>query len=79
MKLLPPEWYEREVLIHRYLYYVLNEQLISDFEYDIIEYNARSLCPPESPVHGVGSSLPSSYPTGTAAEAVSRLADAREL
>ena len=53
---------EREVLAHRYLYYVLAEPALPDMEYDIVERRAREVCPPESPVHGVGSSLPSSYP-----------------
>ena len=52
---------EREVLAHRYLYYVLAEPAIPDAQYDIVEKRAREICPPESPVHGVGSSLPSSY------------------
>lgn len=53
---------EREVMIHRFLYYVLSTPVISDFEYDIIEAEARKICLPDSPVHGVGSSLGSSYP-----------------
>ena len=52
---------EREVLAHRYLYYVLAEPALLDYEYDLVERRAREVCPPESPVHGVGSSLPSSY------------------
>lgn len=53
--------YEDEVMAHRYLYYVLSEPVLPDMEYDKIERRAREVCPPESPVHGVGSSLPSSY------------------
>jgi len=52
---------EREVLAHRYLYYVLAEPALPDATYDILERRARAVCPTESPVHGVGSSLPSSY------------------
>jgi NAD-dependent DNA ligase len=53
--------YEDEVMAHRYLYYVLADPVLPDMEYDIIERRAREVCPPDSPVHGVGSSLPSSY------------------
>ena len=52
---------ERQVLAHRYLYYVKAEPIISDYEYDLIERRAREVCPPSSPVHSVGSSLPWSY------------------
>ena len=55
--------YETEVMAHRYLYYVLSNNIISDAEYDVLERKAREVCPPESPVHGIGSSLPSSYTT----------------
>lgn len=53
--------YEDEVMAHRYLYYVMSEPVLPDMVYDTIERRAREVCPPESPVHGVGSSLPSSY------------------
>jgi NAD-dependent DNA ligase len=53
--------YEDEVMAHRYLYYVLSEPVLPDAAYDVIERLARKVCPLESPVHGVGSSLPSSY------------------
>lgn len=55
---------EREVLEHRYRYYVLAEPIISDAIYDSIEREAREeqANNPNSPVHTVGSSLPSSYP-----------------
>jgi NAD-dependent DNA ligase len=52
---------ELEVMAHRYLYYVLSEPQLPDLTYDVLEREARAVCPPESPVHGVGSSLPSSY------------------
>jgi len=52
---------EIEVMAHRYLYYVLAEPQLPDLVYDELERKARAVCPPESPVHGVGSSLPSSY------------------
>lgn len=68
-----PEWYEREILVHRYLYYVEAQPTISDFEYDILEREARSVLPESSPVHGVGSSLPSSYSEDVIREAQSRI------
>lgn len=52
---------ERLVMAHRYLYYVLSESVVSDGVYDQLEREARAICPPASPVHGVGSSLPDSY------------------
>lgn len=52
---------ETEVMAHRYLYYVLADPRMPDLVYDALERQAREVCPPESPVHGVGSSLASSY------------------
>ena len=52
---------ETQVLVHRFRYYVLDDPIISDAEYDDLERRARSLLPLESQVHGVGSSLRSSY------------------
>lgn len=62
---------EQQVLVHRFLYYVLDDPVISDFEYDRLECRARSILPLESPVHGVGSSLRSSYPAEIEALALS--------
>lgn len=53
--------HEDEVMAHRYLYYVMSDPVLPDNVYDRLERQAREVCPPESPVHGVGSSLPSSY------------------
>jgi NAD-dependent DNA ligase len=64
---------EKEVLIHRYCYYVLAEPLLPDAEYDKIERAAREALPESSPVHGVGSSLPSSYSDDIKQEAERRL------
>lgn len=58
---MTPEQLELSVMAHRYLYYVLADTILSDSAYDFIEREARSVCPPESPVHKLGSSLPSSY------------------
>lgn len=52
---------ETEVMAHRYLYYVLSEPRLPDLVYDDLERQARAVCDAGSPVHGVGSSLPSSY------------------
>jgi len=49
------------VMAHRYLYYIVCEPSLSDHAYDALERQAREVCPPESPVHGIGSSLASSY------------------
>ena len=48
---------EELVLIHRYLYYVMAEPVIPDHAYDVLERNARAICPGDSKVHAVGSSL----------------------
>jgi NAD-dependent DNA ligase len=58
---MTPHEYETEVMAHRYLYYVLSDNVISDAEYDPLERIARAVCPADSPVHGVGSSLAGSY------------------
>lgn len=46
------------ILIHRYLYYVLNQPIISDFEYDILEKEAKKIYPE---LNTPGSSLEESY------------------
>jgi NAD-dependent DNA ligase len=58
---LSPEELEIEVMAHRYIYYVMNDEVISDHKYDKMESHARHLLPRSSPVHEVGSSLLSSY------------------
>jgi len=60
-KIVIAEAYETEVMAHRYIYYVLCDNVISDPEYDLLEREARELCHESSPIHGVGSSLASSY------------------
>ena len=64
---------EELVLIHRYLYYVMAEPVISDHSYDILEKQARAVCKETSPVHKVGSSLPSSYSEDTIKKAIALL------
>jgi len=70
---MTPAEYEHEVLVHRFLYYVLAEPVVSDFEYDVIEREARAVLPPESVVHKVGSSLTSSYSAEVQRDAMSRV------
>lgn len=53
---------EDSILVHRYLYYVECSPIISDYEYDVIERDARNRLPPESPVHNIGSDMEDSYP-----------------
>jgi len=68
-----PEYLEHEVMVHRYLYYVEAQPIISDFEYDVIERQAREVLPETSPVHRVGSSLPSSYSQNVIKDALNRI------
>lgn len=49
-------------LVHRYLYYVLNEPIIKDMAYDIMEMLAREMADKSHPIHRVGSSLARDYP-----------------
>lgn len=60
---------EVEVMAHRYLYYVECENILSDAEYDILERKARVVCSSDSPVHAIGSSLPTSYTSEQIAKA----------
>lgn len=52
---------ELDVMANRYLYYITCNPVLTDKEYDDIELEARRVCPPESSVHKLGSSLSSSY------------------
>jgi len=68
-----PQALEHEVLVNRYIYYVLDSNILSDYDYDLLEREARALCPIESPVHGIGSSLRTSYPQEVENDAMSRI------
>lgn len=70
---MTPAEYELEVMAHRYLYYVESTQVLPDLTYDVVERAAREVCPPESPVHGIGSSLPSSYTPEQVARALRKI------
>ena len=52
---------ENKILANMYIYYVLNDSIISDAYYDKLERDARALLPEDSKVQGVGSSLASDY------------------
>lgn len=52
---------ELNVMAYRYLYYVVCSPAIADCTYDQYELQARLKCPPNSPVHNLGSDLVSSY------------------
>lgn len=54
--------WEAAALAHRFLYYVEGRAVIPDDHYDFIERMARAEAPPDSPIHGVGSSNPWDYP-----------------
>lgn len=63
-----------QCLVHRYLYYVKNEPIISDYQYDMMERELKALCEkyPEvsmevenytfCPSHTVGAEDPENYP-----------------
>lgn len=70
---MTPEQLEHEVMVHRYLYYVVCETILTDSEYDNLERQARRVLPEASPVHGVGSSLPDSYSAEVIADAERRM------
>ena len=55
-------WAEKFLLAHRYLYYVLDEPILRDVEYDAIERGAMDIIPEDSPIRLPGSSNPDSYP-----------------
>ena len=66
---------EFEVLVNRCIYYCFDSNILEDAEYDALERKARANCPTTSPVHGIGSSLRSSYPEAVLSEAQKRLGE----
>lgn len=72
-----PKQIEHEIMVHRYLYYIEAEPVISDFEYDMLERKAREILPDSSPVQGIGSSLFSSYSSDVIKDALSRIKQIR--
>lgn len=72
---LAPEDAEREVLINRYIYYVIGSRILSDLEYDCLEDYARSVLPMDSIVNNVGSSNSEDYHKDIVQEAIYRLED----
>ena len=53
---------EDVILKHRYLYYVKNNPIVSDYEYDLMEAAALLLLPKDSIIQTAGSDLEESYP-----------------
>lgn len=49
-----------QIQFHRYRYYVMDDPMISDYEYDVLERRARDQYGDDAV--GIGSSLRSSYP-----------------
>jgi NAD-dependent DNA ligase len=70
---------EDSILVHRYLYYVECNPIISDFEYDVVERDARDRLPPESPVHDIGSDMEDSYPDYIRTKALKILRKKRDM
>lgn len=52
---------EKNIMAHRYLYYVKNQPVISDYEYDMLEKEAIKNVGSDSPIKSPGSDLESSY------------------
>lgn len=52
---------EFQCMMHRYLYYVLSQPVISDYEYDMLERRALAGAAPDSPLNFPGSDQRSSY------------------
>lgn len=48
-------------MAHRYLYYVKNTPVISDFEYDMLEKVALDVISKDHPLNSSGSDLEESY------------------
>ena len=48
-------------MAHRYLYYIKNSPVISDYEYDILEHAALQVVDEDHPLHFPGSDMESSY------------------
>jgi NAD-dependent DNA ligase len=53
---------EDRCLVHRYLYYVMDTPIISDYIYDAMEREARKFADENHPILKVGSSLAKDYP-----------------
>lgn len=64
---------ELEVLYHRYLYYVLGEPEITDYEYDMLERRLGREQPGSAVFNSVGSSLAGDYPPEVAERASGRV------
>lgn len=60
---------EERLLAHRYLYYVLNTPVISDYAYDRLERAALRVVPKDSALHRPGSDRAEDYPPSVVAHA----------
>jgi NAD-dependent DNA ligase len=69
---------EDKCLVHRYIYYVLNTNVVSDYAYDCMEKIAREKADEKHPIHLVGSSNPDSYSDVVKQIAVQLLKDAED-
>ena len=54
---------EDQCLVHRILYYVDSNPMITDREYDMLERDATRQAADNHPIQKPGSDLPESYPT----------------
>ena len=61
MKIKTPIELENLVMAHRYLYYVKNESVISDYNYDMMEKKTLKIVGNNSPLHKTGSSNKEDY------------------
>jgi NAD-dependent DNA ligase len=52
---------EDKCMVHRYLYYVKNNPIISDQEYDQLERKAVETADENHPIHRCGSDMEKSY------------------
>jgi hypothetical protein len=64
---------EDTVMAHRFLYYVAANPMLSDYQYDLLEEQARRVLPASSPVHRLGSSIADDYPPRVKALAQSKV------
>lgn len=61
MKQLKKLSLEDQCMVHRYLYYVRSNPVISDYEYDMLEKKALKSAPDNHPLHFAGSDVSSHY------------------
>ena len=52
---------EDQCMVHRYLYYVKSNPIISDYEYDMLERKAVEVAADDHPIHLPGSDMQKHY------------------